>query len=421
MGQADSVGQSRETLRRAVAVEEGMGSSVRNIHSQAAIVGIGATEYSSRSGRSELALALEAIKSAVLDAGMELDEVDGLVRFGASQTGAAEAWIAANLGLPRVRFCSSVDYGGTASCAIVAHAATAVATGQANAVVCYRALNGRSERRPGTSETYQLLKGADPNFDAHLAPYGLTAPAQVFALIAQRHMHEYGTTAEHLAAVALACRDNASRNPDAQMYGKPLLTLESYLKAPFIVDPLRLYDCCLQTDGAAAVVVTNADYARDLKQRPVYIRGAMQAMTRDVQGPLMSFIAGVPITDSPWRQLASELYKRSNITVSDIDVAQVYDCFTPTVIMQLEDFGFCGKGEGGPFAASGAIARGGTLPINTGGGHLSEGYIHGINHVIEGVRQIRGDSKSQVPDAHICLVTGGTPMSPTSAMVLGRE
>ena len=208
--------------------------------------------------------------------------------------------------------------------------------------------------------------------------------------MAQRHMLEYGTTEKQLGQIAVTCRERANANPRAQMHDRPL-TMDDYLSARMISRPLRLYDFCLETDGACAVVVTSTDRARDLRQKPALIRAVAQNSIPDPQpGIQFPVLMRDRITELPAKAVAKTLYARAGLGPQDVDVAQVYDCFTITVLLQLEDWGFCAKGEGGPFVASGEIDLGGSIPINTGGGHLSEGYIHGMNHIVEGVRQIRG-------------------------------
>ncbi|WP_334397715.1 thiolase C-terminal domain-containing protein [Bradyrhizobium sp. AZCC 2289] len=390
---------------------------MNSIKDQAAIVGIGRTEFSSRSGRSELRLALEAITEALDDAGLEPDQVDGLVRYGIAQTGASEALVAHNLGLPLVRFWACVDLGGAASCALLGQASLAVASGRANYVVIYRTLNGRSGIRPGSGDTAKLYRNQDPGYDNFLVPHGFTAPSQVFAMMARRRMHEYGMTNEQLGKVAVTARAYANRNPRAQLYNKTL-TLEDYFASPVISSPLRKFDMCLQTDGAVALVVTTPERAADLKGKPVYVKAAAQAAMPEIQGPLHSFIGRKDILESSGRLAAAEVYREAGVGPKDIDVAQLYDCFTPTLMQQLEDYGFCGKGEAGGFVDDGHISPNGSIPVNTAGGNLAEGYIHGVNHLLEGVRQLRGTSTSQVANAETCLVTAGLPY-PTSAAILG--
>ena len=305
------------------------------LRNRAVIAGIGNTEYSSASGRSELRLGLEACLAAIADAGVDRREIDGLARFGVSQTGASEAWMATNLGLRNLSYWESVDYGGTAAPALIGHAAAAVACGLAKYVLCYRTVNGRSGLRPGTSDTYErLLRGGDPSFDNFLVPYGMTAPTQTFGLITRRHMRQFGTTREQLGRVAVTFRANAQANPGAQMFGRTM-TMEEYFAAPLISDPLGKYDCCLQTDGAAAVLVTTPERAADLRARPVFVAGAVQASLPDIQGPLHSMLGRPDITETPGATAARALYEQTGMTPSNVDVAQLYDCFTITALLQI--------------------------------------------------------------------------------------
>jgi acetyl-CoA acetyltransferase len=232
-------------------------------------------------------------------------------------------------------------------------------------------------------------------------------------------MHEFGTTHEQLSNIAVAFREHANRNPRAQMYSRQL-TLADCAEAPLISSPLRRYDCCLQTDGAVAFVVTTPERAKALRRPPVYVKDAGQSSLSGHRGPLWGILHRPDLVETPSRTLAQRMYRRTGIRADTIDVAQIYDCFTITALIQLEEYGFCAKGEGGQFAASGALSLGGRLPVNTAGGNLSEGYLHGVNHILEGVRQLRGESTSQVEGAEVCLVTAGTP-TPTSATILGRE
>jgi len=284
----------------------------------------------------------------------------------------------------------------------------------------YRALNGRSESRFGAAIAPRIQAGGQGNYDEFFTPYGLLTAPQFFALLAQRHMIEYGTQAEHLAAVALTCRANANRTPHAQMHAKPL-TLDDYMASRMISTPLRLFDCCLETDGAAAVVITSAERARDLAQPPVLIRAVAQGAAAGMSGGMMfpALAYRDPLRLAPGA-VAKRLWSRAGIGPADIDVAQIYDCFTISVLLQLEDYGFCPRGESGAFAASGAINAGGQLPINTDGGNMSGGYIHGLNHIVEGVRQMRGTADVQIAGAETCLVTSG-PVGVSSAMVLRRD
>jgi acetyl-CoA acetyltransferase len=247
----------------------------------------------------------------------------------------------------------------------------------------------------------------------------MVSAAQFYGIVAQRHMLEYGTKKEHFGLIATAVRAHANLNPHAQMYARPM-TMDDYFSVRTIAEPLNLFDCCLETDGACAVVVTSAERAADGPQPPALIRAVAQSAGPEPQvGFLYPTLLRESLTTQTSKSVAETLYRRAGLGPGDVDVAQFYDCFTITVLLQLEDYGFCAKGEGGPFAASGAIDKGGSLPVNTSGGHLSEGYIHGLNHIVEGVRQVRGTSTSQVPGAEVCLVTSGLPVT-TSALILRR-
>jgi acetyl-CoA acetyltransferase len=381
-----------------------------------AIVGIGSTEFSRDSGRSDLTLAVEASLSAIDDAGLSPKDIDGIVRCDADLVRHND--LSDSLGLPDLTYWSEVGPGGVAPCAMVGQAVGAILSGQASAVLVFRALNGRSGKRYGLAATGSATSvGGGGTYDEFFNPYGLLTPGQIFAIMAQRHMLEYGTTETELGHIPLACRARANANPLAQMHDRPL-TMDDYLAARMISRPLRLFDFCLETDGACAVVVTSTERAADCAKAPALIRAVAQGSGPSPQpGIQFPVLMRECITTLPAKVVADTLYRRAGLGPADIDVAQLYDCFSITVLMQLEDYGFCQKGEGGAFAASGAIDLGGTVPINTGGGHMSEGYIHGMNHIVEGVRQIRGESTSQVPGAEVCLVTS-TPLPPGSALIL---
>uniref|UniRef100_UPI001EF5D2C5 thiolase C-terminal domain-containing protein n=1 Tax=Frankia sp. CiP3 TaxID=2880971 RepID=UPI001EF5D2C5 len=380
-----------------------------------AIAGIGATDYSRDSGRSDLTLATQAALAALDDAGLSPADIDGIVRCDMDTV--LHSDLADSLGIDNLTYWSQVGPGGVAPCAMVGQAVGAILSGQATAVLVFREINGRSGRRFGLSAATSARVGGAGGYDEFFAPYGLLTPGQIFALLARRHMIEYGTRAEDLGHIALACRARANANPAAQLHARTL-TMDDYLSARMIADPLRLFDFCLETDGACAVVVTSAARARDCRRPPVLIRAVAQGTIPGSQ-PGIQFPALMreSLTELPARSVARTLYRRAGLGPDDIDVAQIYDCFTITVLLQLEDWGFCEKGEAGPFVAAGGIDLDGRIPVNTGGGHLSEGYLHGMNHILEGVRQIRGDSTSQVPGAEVCLVTS-TPLPPGSALVL---
>ena len=392
-----------------------MASPVYEHRDRCAIVGIGATDFSKASGRSDLTLATQAALAAIDDAGLVPADIDGIVRC--SHDTVLQSDLADSLGIPAITYWSDVGPGGVAPSGMVGQAVGAILSGQATNVLVFRELNGRSGARYGQSRVTDARVGGRGSYDELFNPYGMLTAGQVFACMTRRHMLEFGTRHEDLGHIAVACRNRANANPAAQMHGRSL-TLEDHATARVIADPLRLFDFCLETDGACAVVVTSTERAWDLRHPPALIRAVAQASIPDPQpGMMFPVLMRSSLTELPARAVADVLYRRAGMGPEDIDVAQMYDCFTITVLMQLEDWGFCKKGEGGAFAASGALELDGSIPINTAGGHLSEGYVHGMNHVLEGVRQIRGTSTSQVPGATTCLVTS-TPLPPGSGLIL---
>jgi acetyl-CoA acetyltransferase len=377
--------------------------------SPAAIVGIGQTEFSKNIGRSERRIALEAIKLALEDAGLAPADVDGLVRFDMEST--TEVEIARNLGIPNLRFFGEVGYGGGGGCAALGHAAMAIEAGHAQTVVCWRARNRGSGGRPWAGTGAQV--GGDAQF---YLPFGLVRPVDQIAMLARRHMHEFGSTGEQLGAVAVACRKHAARNPHATM--RDPITLADHQASRMVSDPLRKLDCCLETDGALAVVLSSLERARDLRQKPARVLAAAQGT-----GPehvVMANYFGPRPLETPSLWAARDLWARSGVKPEDVDCAQFYDAFTPLVLFSLEEYGFCKPGEGGAFCENGRLEwPDGELPSNTSGGGLSEAYVHGFNLILEGVRQVRGSSTSQVRDADLCLVTSGAGV-PTSALLLAK-
>ncbi|MDJ0360335.1 lipid-transfer protein [Rhodococcus sp. H29-C3] len=383
----------------------------------AAIVGIGATEFSKNSGRSELQLACEAIVAALADAGIDPSEVDGLSTFTAETNG--EAIVARNTGLGELKFFSRIGYGGGAACATVQQAAMAVATGVADVVVCYRAFNERSGTRYGLGQHDRPMDStADRAAYAWLTPQGLSTPAQWVAMFARRYMHEYGATSEDFGRVAVVARAHAAVNPAAWFYNRPI-TLEDHQSSRWIAEPLHLLDCCQETDGGQALVIVSAERARDLKHAPAIVRGAAQGSGRD-QHMMASYyrpeITGIP----EMGVVAKQLYGQSGLKPSDISAAILYDHFTPLVLPQLEELGFCGRGEAKDFIREGNLDIGGSLPTNTHGGQLGEAYLHGVNGIAEAVRLLRGTSTTQPNEVNNVLVTAGTAV-PTSGLILGRE
>ncbi len=376
-----------------------------------AIVGIGQTEFSKESGRSELQLACEAIKAALDDAGLTPADVDGLVTFTLDTS--EELEVARNLGIPRLSMFGRVPYGGGASAGAVAHAAMATATGAANVVVCYRAFNERSGMRFGDMGRSITTM---PPWLSWYAPYGLLTPASWVALHARRYMHAYGVANEDFAAVAVVDRKHAANNPDAWFYERPI-TMEDHQASRWIIEPvLRLLDCCQESDGGVALVVTSAERARDLRQPPALISAAVQGAAAD--GEMMTSYYRDDLTGLPeMGEVARKLWADSGLAPADISTAFLYDHFTPFVLMQLEELGFCGRGEAKDYATVDRLSIGGELPINTSGGLLGEAYIHGMNGITEAVRQIRGTSVNQVPTVEHVLVTAGTGV-PTSGLIL---
>jgi acetyl-CoA acetyltransferase len=394
-----------------------MADATPPINGRCAISGIGATEFSRKSGRSVLALAMEASLAAAGDAGLDVRDIDGIVRC--EHDVVSHNDLANGLGLRQLSYWGSTGVGGSSPAGMVAQAAAAVLAGLADNVLVFRSLNGRSGRRFGQANIPARV-GGNGSLDEYFFPHGLLAPGQMFALIAQRHMHEFGTTREQLGAIALACRSHANANPDAQMHDTPL-SMDDYLAGRPIAKPLHLYDYCLETDGACALLVTSKERARDGAAPPVVISALAQAGMDGLQGGMVFPALMRPtLTTHPSADVAKLLYARAGLGPADVDVAQIYDCFTITVLLQLEDYGFAPKGSGGELAASGALLVGGSIPMNTAGGNLSEGYIHGLNHVVEGVRQVRGSSTNQVPGAEVCLVTSGIPPA-TGAMILAGD
>lgn len=364
-----------------------------SLRDRAAIVGIGQTDYSKDSGRTELALACEAIAAAARDAGIDVAEIDGLVRY--DMDSVDEVALTSHAGLKNLRWMSHTGYGGTGGNAVIVHAAAAIAAGLARTVVCYRALNERSGARYGRADTW--MRPEVGSFEAFQMPWGMLTPMHGFAQFARRHMVEYGTTSEQFGAVAVALRKHASMNPAAMM--RRPITIEDHQASRMISDPLRLFDCCIESDGACAVIVTAADRARDTRNAPAWIMGAAQGSGTRAQGVVFRDDLAIPESV----HTAADVYASAGVGPSDVDVLMVYDHFTPFVIFSLEAYGFCERGEGGPFVEGGRIEIGGELPVNTHGGNHSEAYIHGLPHVIEGVRQLRGTSSAQVEGAEIVL------------------
>lgn len=376
------------------------------------MVGIGQTALGKGLPDTELSLACQAVSLALDDAGIAPAEVDGLASFTLEHD--REIDVARNVGLGDITWFSQVGYGGGAACGVVGQAAMAVATGQANVVVAWRA----RKRADAASRPWAQVSGRLAGNHQWTRPFGLLRPVDEIAMLTRRYMHEYGATRDHLANVALAFRSHANRNPVATMYEKPL-TREQYLDARWISEPLCLFDNCLETDGALAVVVTSAERARDLASTPAYIHAFAQGIPPQHQ-TMTNFFTDDPLRGPAWA-CAARLWGNADVGPADVKVAQLYDAFSPLIPLSLEGYGFCERGEGGPYTDDGALEwPNGRLPTNTAGGGMSEAYVHGFNLVLEGVRQIRGTSTSQVDGADVSLVTSGEGV-PTSALLFTKD
>lgn len=387
-----------------------------------AIVGVGATPYYIRGQswpRTVNELIGEAILNACADAGLSVKQLDGFAYYSSATAGYTDKMDTASLmemlGIPEVTFTATLTSGGGGSAGSIGLASAAINNGDANYVVTVMALQQRAQRL-GT--VFGAFK-PDPEI-SFLQPYGLVGPGHLISVLTRRHMHLYGTRREAFAEVAMASREAALNRPKA-VRRKPL-SAQEYFDAPMLADPLCRLDFCLETDGAIAVITTSTERARDLKQKPVLVRACAHGGTRD-WGRAFAWM-GMPdetFASSGHKSTADRLYAKAGLKPSDIDVALLYDHFTSMVVMQLEDYGFCGKGEGGAFVESGAIRLNGSLPVNPHGGQLSEAYIVGMTHIVEGVEQLRGTAINQVQDAQFALVTGGPASIPVSGLILERS
>ncbi|WP_156681262.1 lipid-transfer protein [Sphingomonas profundi] len=382
---------------------------------KAAIAGYGATEFSKNSGRSELTLAVEATLAALADAGIDPAEVDGMSSF--TMDNNSEQEIFRSIGGRDLKFFTRIPQGGGGTCGPLLQAALAVTAGVADVIVCYRAMNERSEYRFGAP-----MSGLPPTSDNVVFAYhgfsGLMTPAAMIGMMMRRYMHETGATSLDFANYSVVARKHASTNPKAFFYGKPI-TVEDHQASRMVADPLRLLDCCQESDGGVAFVVTSAERARSLRQKPVLIRAAAQGSPAGVLG-----LAGYYRPDiSPRDECAAtarQLYAEARLTPKDMQMAILYDHFGPSVLPSLEGYGFCAYGEAKDFIKNGNIEVGGTLPLNTHGGQLGEAYIHGMNGVAEAVRQLRGTAVNQVAGVANILVSAGSGV-PTSGAILGVD
>ena len=385
-----------------------------SIRDKTAIVGVGATDYYKRgqsAPRTLTDMVGEAILKALDDAGLSIKDVDGLAYYMGGFYASTDA-IAETMGIPEVRYTATLTGGGGGSAGHIGLAATAIVSGMADVVVCVGAIQQTNQRYG----QIMASQAATPD-SSFYSSTGLIGPGHLYSMVARRHMHLYGTTREHFAEVAMTQRSNALTHPLSMM--KKPMTLDDYFNARMIADPLCLFDFCLENDGAVAYVVTSAERAKDLKQPPVYVSGSSHGGA----GAWGRAIGSMQMPDdifpsSGHRSIVERLYRQAGITVSDIDVALIYDNFTFLVISQLEDYGFCPIGEGGRFVADGSIRLDGTIPVNPHGGQLSNSYLVGSTTLREAVDQLRGVAANQVADAEVALVTGGPASLPVSGLIL---
>ncbi|MCD9623801.1 thiolase C-terminal domain-containing protein [Rhabdothermincola salaria] len=379
---------------------------------QAAITGVGYTPLEKRSGRSVLDLATEACRGAIDDAGLAPTQVDGVASFAVMHDSVPTQAVATTLALPQLRFSLDIDLGGQAPCHLVTQAAAAIATGQADHVVVFRALNGRSGNRVGTMQFHGM--GAQ-----HRYPIGYDAYLMYVGMFGQRFLHETGQGELDTAAVAVSQRQWAERNDRA--YRRHPLTVDEYLAAPFVAEPYRGPDCTVEVDGACAVVVSALDVARDLAHPPAVVASGTYR-----GGPRPGLDIGDHLlwddyTRNYTSYLADDLYGRAGVSAADVQFAEIYDCFTTTVLMGIEGLGLAERGQSGELFRSGATGPGGVFPVNTHGGLLSEGYLHGMNTVAEAALQVQGrGGERQVARHEVAVVTSGALMD-GSAMILTAD
>jgi acetyl-CoA acetyltransferase len=391
----------------------------RTLRGKVAVVGIGETAYykHGQSPDAEFKLALKAILAACKDAAINPRQIDGFASYGDDRSEATRLAVA--LGIPRLRS-STMQWGGGGGgcCGAVANAAAAIATGQADCVVVFRSLaqgqHGRFGQAAGAGAGAETISGER----SYLVPYGVISPPQRFAMRAQRYMHEHGVRQDALRAIAMASYHHAQNNPRAVMYGKPL-DAAKYDASRWIVEPFHLFDCCMENDGAAAIVLMDAERAADCAHQPVYLLGAASGS---------GFRFGSHAHNSPeyasanFGSVAPDLYRMAGLGPQDVGVVQAYENFTGGVLMALAEHGFFAPEQANEFLTlDNLVAQGGGLPLNTSGGNLAECYMHGFELILEAVRQVRGTSTNQVQRNDVALVVGGPMVSPVSDLLLGSS
>jgi acetyl-CoA acetyltransferase len=374
----------------------------------AAVSGVGETRYLRGTDRTAVSLQLEASLAAIRDAGLKPTDIDGLIPYG---HGAVAEDFVTNFGIRDLRFSATTPMGGASAVAAIQCAAAVIGAGICKHVLLSLGRTGYSGGRIGTRVQQMPQFRTIGEFEM---PLGAIAPAQLYAPMARRHMELYGTTSRQLAEVAVSTRYHASLQSNATM--RTPISIDDHQASRMISDPLRLLDCSLESDGGAAIVISAADVAKDLAKRPILVMGVAEGHP---DSP--SAITQRPdLTTLGLAKAAPKAFAMAGVTQSDIDVAEVYDCFTYIVICQLEDLGFCKKGEGGAFVENGALRLGGRLPVNTHGGLLSQAHMAGMNHIVELTRQLRGEAEAQVPDAEIGLVTGYGDMGDGALAIMRR-
>jgi acetyl-CoA acetyltransferase len=393
-----------------------------SLKDKACITGVGESKFGRGLGKTELQLLLDASTAAITDAGLKPHDIDGII---GPPLGAAPEHMAANLGIEDMRYATTVHMGGASPVVALQSAAMAVACGIANHVLIPVGWNGYSSNPVRGGGARAAMEEAMPpppmpmgnTVGAYYLPYGATVPAQFYAWLATRHMKLYGTPFESMGAVAIAERKHAQLNERAMMRGRPL-SMQDYLDARWVSYPFRLYDCCLETDAACAVVVSSAERAHDLRKPPVYISGVAEGHpypADDIPARPDPFVIGLTFA-------APKAFEMAGVTHKDIDFLEVYDCFTYVVMLQIEALGFCKRGEVKDFVRGGRIELGGELPLNTHGGLLSEAHVWGTNHIVEAARQLRGEcGPRQVKDAQFGLVTGWGDFGDGGLAILRRN
>lgn len=363
-------------------------STERFLRDKYAVVGIGETAYTRGAGRTTRSMAHEALRNAMADAGLGPKDVDGLMSYQMADA-VTSPFVGADLGL-RLNFYMDVVGGGASVEALIGLAIGAIEAGMCKTVGIFRSMNGFSGVRMGGSGAHAAAPVMNEHL--HMQVYGHRTPAQWFAPTFMRHMHDYGTTPAQIAHVKKFHSEHASNNPKA-LY-KKRVTVEDVLSSRYITKPLHLLDCCTESDNATAMIVTTAERARDLRQHPILISGVVGRCNKPRSD--MHYQCG-PITETAGRYAREILWKNAGVGPEEIDLTGSYDAFTFTTMLQLEDYGFCKKGEGGDYVSNGTIGLGGRRPNNTSGGQLCEGYTHGVNLVIENVRQLRHEADDSCP------------------------